>query len=168
MTAEDGARAAKAIYRETAKGKYKMSMRIIGDAQLPAKSIIGVYNISAMFDGLYYVEETVNEIVPGAFTTTVRSHKDALGKVPSSKKGKKKAPNKDATTPSPETTGELKKMLTTITRPDGTQVAAYIFTDDGGATGQTSELTPGELNALSSAQRDALAQQMAQSSLPDM
>lgn len=168
LSAEDGARAAKAVYRETALKKYKMSMRIVGDAQLPSKAIIGVYGISSMFDGLYFTEEVVHEIVPGAFTCLVKSHKDALGKVPSAKKGTKKAPNKDASEAPPEATSELKKMITTTVAPDGTRVPAFIFTDDGGATGQTSEMTPEEYNELNVSQKEALAQEGAQSALPDM
>lgn len=168
LTAADGARAAKAVYRETALKKYKMSMRVIGDAQLPAKSVIGLYGVSDMFDGLYFVEEVVSEIAPGRFDMMLRCHKDALGKVPSAKKGTKKAPNKDAAAPPPEPKAELKKMIATTVAPDGTIVPAYIFTDDGGATGQTSEMTPEEFNALSDGQKEAMAQEGAQSALPDM
>lgn len=94
LTEQEAQEEADARYRETVKGKYKMSFSAIGDGRVGAKSLIGMFGIADSWDGMFYVKECIDTIQGGAFTQLFKTEKDALGKVWASKRRKTGAKEK--------------------------------------------------------------------------
>jgi len=168
LSEEEAKLLAQSNYRMFSKRSYKMEMKIIGDASITGKDNVGVYSLSESLDGIFRVDKKVDLIVPGSFTSTLSCTRSGLTKNPASKMKRKRNPSPAAAAQEPPPDSqELKRVLISRVNANGETVASWIFTDDGGATGQTSDLTPAEYYALSEAQREALAQQGVQSALPD-
>lgn len=156
MSPEEALVRATAHYRETAAGRYRCSIRVAGDPQLGAKCIVGLWGeVAPSVAGLYYVREAVTDISAGQYTMELIMRKDAKGESPVSKKRRPRSRvNQSAYEVMDFTTFEgapvdvMHTMLTGIVDPSGVMVPAYIWTADGGKTGQTSELTAEEFEAL--------------------
>jgi phage protein D len=167
MTAAEAKAFAAGRYRETAVARYKMSFMIIGDAQIAAKQIIAVYGMTEVVDGLYFVKEAITEITPGTFHMSLKCEKDALPKVTASKKNKRKNVNEEDEKETREWTPELKKMITPLVKEDGQIVPGYIYTEDEGYTGHTSQMTSEDFDQLSERQKRNLYEQGVNTSYPD-
>lgn len=163
-TDEDALARASGMYRETAQGRYKMKMEVIGDPRVGAKNIIGLWgDVSDTMSGLYYVAEAVHKIKAGAYTMELSCEKDALHEV----KAAKKRPPRTRTNQTKKKGDDLDIMLTTITLPSGEIVPAFLWTEDGGKTGITSQLTEGEVNQLTDYQKEQLRYNAGAVSYPD-
>ena len=60
MTHPEAQAAAEARYREVAITRYKLTLKIVGDAQIPAKCVVAVHGIANTVDGVYYVQAVEN------------------------------------------------------------------------------------------------------------
>lgn len=143
-------------YRETAKKRYKMSLEVIGNARVGAKTIVGLWgDVSETMSGLYYVHEAITKISAGEFKMTLNCRKDALQVVKASKKRRRRnRVNQKAQKQQPaERTEELQTYITTVTLPSGEIVPGHIWSDDGGKTGQTRQMTEDEFNRLTDKQK---------------
>lgn len=166
---EARARAA-GMYRETAKNRYKITLEVIGNPEVGAKNLIGLWgDISETVAGLYYVNEAITRISSGEYRMTLNCRKDALQAVKASKKRpRRNRVNQKAEKYQPEEKSEeLQIYLTPITLPSGEVVPGRIWSDDGGKTGQTRQLTDEEFNALSDYQRDQLRYEAGGITYPD-
>lgn len=139
LTEQETQDEADARYRETVKGRYKMSLQAIGDGTVGAKMLIALYGVADSWEGLYYVKECVDTIKGGHFTQVLSTQKDALGKVWASKvrrqgKKQKRNPNqakKTDDTPHYDFT-EMKTVRTLTTGPDGSPAAVTMWVTDHG------------------------------------
>lgn len=173
MTQEEAQATAEARYRETAIGRYKMELKIIGDAQLPAKSIVDVWGVSDTFDGLYYVQAAEHEITNGSFTTSLKLVKDALREVKASKKAEMKGarhPKASGGGPSVDSPWVMSKMLALTTGPNGEVQACNLYVDPanvaGGAIAASAE-TWTDVAALNKEDAQAFLHYYNQTALPD-
>lgn len=173
MTQGEAQAAAEARYRETAIGRYKMELKILGDAQLPAKSVIDVWGIADTFDGLYYVQSAEHSVTPGNFTTTLKLVKDALREVKATKKGEVKAarhPKAANAGPATASPYNLAKMLALTIGPNGDPQACNLYCDPSymaaGAIAASSS-TYTDVAALTSSERQAFLNYYNQTVLPD-
>lgn len=169
LVAPDAARAfASGQYRMTSSQRYRLVLTIIGDATIAAKQVIAVHGISASTDGLYFVREATTTITPGTFHMQLGCERDALAKAAAAKKRPPRANANADEWPwyGPEQF-PLERMLTALVREDGQVVPGYLFTDSEGRTGQTSQLTWEEFEALSDRQKRALYDQGVNTSYPD-
>lgn len=73
--------AAEAKYREIANKRYKMTMPVLGDPLLGARTVIGLRNYSDSYSGLYYVKEVTHQIAPGKYRCELKCVRDAIGKL---------------------------------------------------------------------------------------
>jgi len=175
MTREEAQTEANARYYETANGRYKMAVPIIGDSRVGAKLLVGFAGISETLDGLYYINEAEHTIAGGKWTIGLKCRKDAINRVKTSKvvrKGNKEAKN-PAVVPSEDDTmvkekQTLAKTVTLTTDPAGNVVPAYTFVDTTGAySGPLAMLSPEEILALNDKTLENLYQGGGQSSSPD-
>lgn len=170
MAEQEALTHAKGRYRETAKRRYKMTLEIVGNARVGAKQIIGLWgDVSETMAGLYYVKESVTTITAGEFFQTLSCEKDALQKVKASqKRSRRNNVNKktDSTEQTPESDA-LKLYVKGVTLPSGEVVPGYIYSDDGGKTGQTRQMTEEEFNALSDYQKDQFRYSLGAVTYPD-
>ena len=125
MTESEAQEEADARYRETVKGRYKMSFSAIGDGRVGAKSLIGFFGISDSWDGMFYVRECIDTIRDGSFTQRLKTEKDALGKVWASKvrtKGSKEKQNPKQSEVVEMDFTQLKTVRKVSTGPDGSAI----------------------------------------------
>lgn len=172
MTQAEAQAAAEARYRETAIGRYKMELKVVGDAQLAAKTVVDVWGISDTFDGLYYVQCAEHEITNGTFTTTLKLVKDALREVKASKKAEVKgARHPKAGGSGPANSGMvLGKILALTTGPNGEMEACNLWVDPmnpAGGAYAASAATWTDIAALSQADAQAFLNYYNQTALPD-
>jgi hypothetical protein len=90
-TADEARSEADARYRETAKKRYKMTLKIIGDARFGAKNLIAIFGINETLDGMYYVKEKEDTIADGSFVSVLKCEKDALQAVNAAKKRRRRS-----------------------------------------------------------------------------
>jgi phage protein D len=171
MTQAEAQAAAEARYRETAIGRYKMELKILGDAQLPAKSIVDVWGVADTFDGLYYVQAAEHEITPGSYVTTLKLVKDALREVKASHRAEVKGarhPKAAGGGPAADP-NKLSKMLALTTGPNGEVTACNIFADPTSTKGAVaaSAATWTDVAALAAEDRQAFVHYLNQTALPD-
>lgn len=139
LTEQETQDEADARYRETVKGRYKMSFQAIGDGTVGAKILIAMYGVSDSWDGLYYVKECIDTIVGGNFTQKIITEKDALGKVWAKVRGfgkkQKRNPNQqkktDDDTPHYDFTA-MKTVRTFTSGPDGSPAVVSMWVTDHG------------------------------------
>jgi len=165
LTSDDDAMArAGGLYRQTAQGRYKMKMDVIGNPGVGAKNIIGLWgDVSDTMSGLYYVVEANTKIQAGAYTIGLSCEKDALHEV----KAAKKRPARVRTNQAKKKGEEMDIRLTTITLPSGEVVPAFLWTEDQGKSGITSQLTEDEVAMMTEYQRDQLRYEAGAVSYPD-
>ena len=173
MTQEEAQREANARYYETANGRYKMSVPIIGDPRVGAKLLVGFVGISEMLDGLYYISEATHTVAGGKWVIELKCRKNAVNRVKTakvSKRGSKEKKNPEATEPNEEALTQsetLKKTTTLTTDAAGNVVPAYAFEGSGQPSGPLDTLTPDEILALNEKTLDELYQLGGQSAEPD-
>lgn len=177
MTRAEALAEANARYRMTAQGKYKMSLKIIGDAQIGAKSLIEVVGIADTLDGLWYVKEAKHSIPnTRTFTTTLECTKDSLREVKARKKAERarkvnanKGPDdsraRRVAAYINQNNNTLRKSATLRYGPNGEPVVAWFYVEQGELT--TGQLTPAELRALDARAKQAIASRAASATLPD-
>jgi hypothetical protein len=112
--------------------------------------------------GLYYIEENLHKVTAGAYTMTLSCRKDALNEV----KAAKKRPPRTRTNKAKKSE-EMDMMLTTITLSSGEIVPAFLWTEDHGKSGITSQLTEDEVNQLTDYQKEELRYRSGAVSYPD-
>jgi phage protein D len=167
---------AQARYRETAQKKYKLTMEIIGDAQLGAKNLIELYGVSATTDGLWYIKEVEHRIEGGQYTAQVRATKDTQREVKATRKAQRAArknPNANANKAADEAAiaayEQLKQIRQTATMrygPDGEPQVVWYYVDDENEQ-VTNALTPAELRDLELRAQEAIAREATATQLPD-
>lgn len=173
MTQEEAQREADARYYETANGRYKMEVPIIGDPRVGAKLLVGFVGISEMLDGLYYITEAAHTVAGGKWVIELKCRKNAINKVKTAKvakRGAKEQKNPDATEPNEEALTEsetLKKTVTLTTDSAGNVVPAWSFEGSGQPSGALDTLTPDQIEALNEKTLDTLYQLGGQSAEPD-
>lgn len=161
MSAEEALSLAAAHYRETAAGRYKATIKVVGDPQLGAKCLVGLWgDLSPTVAGLYFVREAITEIGPGTYMQELHLRKDARAESPAAKKRRPRARVNPATEmdftefdDAPEESMQI--FLTGVVDSSGATVPAYIWSADGGQTGQTSQLTDEQFASLSPEQQTA-------------
>lgn len=170
MTAAEAQAAAEARYRETAIGRYKMELKIVGDAQISAKSVVNVWNFSDTFDGLYYVQAAEHEIAAGSFTTTLKLTKDALREVKAAKKVEQKGarhPKANGGEPAADP-AKLEKFLTLTIGPNGEPQVGNLWAECGtGKALAASAATWTDVAALSRENQQEFLNAFNQTALPD-
>jgi hypothetical protein len=138
MTKEQAQANADARYREVVKGKYKMSLNVIGDARVGAKALIDVYGIAESWDGLHYVKECISRVEGGKFTQSLKCEKDQLRKVQASKKkgrgSKEKTNAQTASGEVKEEVGALRRKRVLTTDAEGKVILANYWVDETGTT----------------------------------
>ncbi len=173
VTKEVAQREANARYFETANGRYKMSVPIIGDPKVGAKLLVGFVGISETLDGLYYITKAVHTVSGGKWTMALSNRKNAINKVKTAKKakrGSKEKKNPEAVEPDAEGLKEehtLKKTVTLTTDQDGNIIPAWTFEGSGSASGSLDSLTPDEIMDLNDKTLEILYQGGGQSAEPD-
>jgi phage protein D len=70
---------ARARFRRAQQQAAKMSVRLIGDPNIYAKSVVKMSGLGQRLSGNYYVKEAVHEITLQGYTTTLSLIKDAVG-----------------------------------------------------------------------------------------
>lgn len=60
----------------------KASVRIVGDPNLQAKSIVEIQGLSKQYSGLYHIDKTVHRIGTDGYTQTLTVHKNAHESMP--------------------------------------------------------------------------------------
>lgn len=163
MSAEEALARATARYRETAAGRYRCTLQIVGDPRLGAKCLVGLWgDLPATMAGLYYVRQAVTEIAAGKFTQELHLRKDSRAESPAARKRRPRTRVNPQAEVEMDFTGfeeapdeAMQIMLTGVVDASGATVPAYIWTADGGRTGQTSLLTDEQFEALTPAQQTA-------------
>jgi len=172
ITREEAQSIANARYRITAEKKYKMTVQVIGNKVVGAKTIVGWAGISDVLDGLYYVKECEDIIAGGKFVQNLKCQKNALNKIKTAKKARlgtkeKKNPAVGADVPV-ENIPKLVQTLTWTTDPAGNVIPAYTLVDEAGySPGALTTLNQDEIDALNDQQLEALYQAGSQSAEPD-
>jgi len=174
MTKEEAQREADARYYETANGRYKMSVPIIGDSRVGAKLLVGFAGISDMLDGLYYITEAEHVVEGGKWTIDLKCRKNAVNRLKvakSARRGQKENKNPNATDTDEATAIEqaptLKKTVTLTTDSAGNVIPAYAFQGSGEVSGALDTLTPDEVLALNDRTLEQLYNLGGQSAEPD-
>lgn len=173
---------AQARFRATAIARYKMTLKVVGDATIAAKQIVEVYGISGTTDGLYYCKEAVHRIGPDGYTTELSLQKDAQrevdlaaryrARVNAYARSARQVPNRgggpQAATATEAAARELRRELEVRFGPNDEGIPTWIYFDpDSQAVGQYADLTQEEIFALSERELATLARRGAQSQLPD-
>jgi len=169
MTQTQADAEAKARYRETAKNRYKMKLKVIGDARMPAKCVVDIWGVSESMDGLYYVKQVDSMISDGKFTQTLHMRKDALREVKATKKKEQKGNrNTKGGKSKKQVSGEV-LIGEFVVRYDknGKAIPTVIYTDSEGQVGAVESPSWELLASLPDHTLEILAQQSAQSVLPD-
>ncbi len=170
MTHPEAQAAAEARYREVAITRYKLTLKIVGDAQIPAKCVVAVHGIANTVDGVYYVQAVESEIAPGKFTTTLHLQRDSQRVVATHAAedvSGARNPSVDAG-PSAVDTHQLQRQLAATVGPDGSVVPCNIFVASGAGVASSrvtwSDLADGNLTA---AERQQFENYTRQTVLPD-
>ena len=73
-------RESRARFRRSERGTVKLSMKVVGDPTLHAKSIVEVQGISALLSGKFYVTEVKHIISASGYTCDLKLTRDGSGK----------------------------------------------------------------------------------------
>jgi uncharacterized alkaline shock family protein YloU len=159
---------AQARFRETAIGRYKMGISVVGDATIAAKQLVEVYGVSATTDGLYYAKEVSHRIGDGGYTAELKLQKDAQREVDLAARVKARV-NAYARQARPKSrVRNLTKTLEVRYGPNDEVIPTWTYLDaDSKPVGKYADLTQEELFALSERELGFLARVGAQSQLPD-
>jgi phage protein D len=161
---------AQARFRETAAGRYKLTLRVVGDATIAAKQIVDVYGISATTDGLYYTKEVVHRIGRDGYTVELQCQKDAQREVDAAARYRAKV-NAYARQAQPRTEAqarELRKTLEVRMGPNDEVIPTWVYLDtNSNPVGRYQDLSEAEVFALSERELAFLTRVGAQSQLPD-
>ena len=79
-TANQIRRESSARYRRAERSAVKLSMRVVGDPSLHAKSIVEVRGISALLSGKYYLREVKHVIAASGYTCDLKLTRDGSGR----------------------------------------------------------------------------------------
>lgn len=146
---------AAARYRNTAKGRYKMGLDVIGDARVGAKEVVDVWNVSDLFDGLYYIKECVHTVDNGGFRQELSLIKDSLREVKAGKKSQRKGKrNKNISDKDKKyevlqnADYELTAKMEFELGPNGEAIPRWRYYEKGEATGWTRDLSVEEINQI--------------------
>lgn len=169
MTAAEAKLQARGRYRDTARKRYKLTLKVIGNARMGAKNLIGLWgDVSVSFSGLYHIHEVITDIAGGKFTMMLRGRKDSLAEVRAAKKRRRRVNVNAAGDKLPkDASSEFRRIITPITLPSGEIVPGWLFTDDDGATGQTSAMDEYGFNQLSEKERNDFRYSMGAVTYPD-
>ncbi len=138
MTEAEAKVEADARYRETAKDKHKIEMGVRGHDDVVAGVLVGLWNYSDPFDGLYYVQECEHLIEDGKFVQRLKLEKDALAVVPAAKKQRKKKVNATIEQPTEEVAEPywkryiLEPLDVLVLGSDGKEEVVQAWTDKEG------------------------------------
>lgn len=120
---------AESIYREVASRRYKMSIPIVGDPRMGAKTLIGLRNYSEAYNGLYYVKQVEHQISGGKYRCECKTVRDALGRLYLKKtkgiNGKKNSSQDPGGEDGPPKNNKLIRILTTKKGPNNEDIWIY-------------------------------------------
>ena len=80
--ANQAARESAARFRAAERSAVKLSMQVIGDPTLRAKSIVELRGISSRFSGKYYVTDVKHVISGSGYSCELKLTRDGLGRLP--------------------------------------------------------------------------------------
>ena len=80
-TSERAVREAQARFRRSERSTVKLSMRVIGDPTLHAKSIVEVRGISALLSGKYYVTDVKHVVSSSGYVCDLKLTRDGSGRM---------------------------------------------------------------------------------------
>jgi phage protein D len=138
LTEQEAKLEADARYREVMDKKFKMSLTVIGNGRVGAKTLVDVYGVSDSYDGLFFIKECLDVIEGGKFTQQLKLLKNNMRKVPTTKKrrrGRKEKTNPNAGVIRLEeqvVSIKLRSVRRFTTDPDGEPVLANYWVDDTG------------------------------------
>lgn len=131
-TASRARREAQARFRRAERATVKLSLKVVGDPTLHAKSIIEVRGISRLLSGLYYVTSVKHTLGASGYVCELKATRDGTGRraraIVQERRGGAPAP---ATDQRPELGGERNRAR----RPDGGELGVVDRID--GETGET-------------------------------
>jgi phage protein D len=84
-TAKQVEKEASARFRAAERATVKLSMQVVGDPTLRAKSVVEVRGISPLLSGKYYVTEVRHSISSSGYTCDLKLTRDGKGRVPTRK-----------------------------------------------------------------------------------
>jgi len=79
-TGERAEREAQARFRRSERGTVKLSMRVVGDPTLHAKSIVEVRGISGLLSGKYYVTDVKHVVSSSGYVCELKLTRDGSGR----------------------------------------------------------------------------------------
>lgn len=79
-TGAQARREAQARFRRAERASVQLSLKVVGDPTLRAKSIVEVRGISAALSGLYYVTSVKHSISSSGYTCDVKATRDGTGR----------------------------------------------------------------------------------------
>jgi len=79
-TSERAGREAQARFRRSERGTVKLSMRVVGDPTLHAKSIVDVRGISGLLSGKYYVTDVKHVVSSSGYVCELKLTRDGSGR----------------------------------------------------------------------------------------
>jgi len=79
-TAAQARREARARFRRAERASVRLSLKVVGDPTLNAKSIVEVRGISAALSGLYYVTSVKHSIASSGYTCELKATRDGTGR----------------------------------------------------------------------------------------
>ena len=81
-TPKQGEKEASARFRAAERATVKLSLQVVGDPTLRAKSVIEVRGISPLLSGKYYVTEVKHLISRSGYTCDLKLTRDGKGRLP--------------------------------------------------------------------------------------
>jgi phage protein D len=128
-TATAAAREAEARFVKAERETVKLTMQVVGDPSLAAKSIVEVRGVSSLLSGKYYVTDAKHSISSSGYTCDLKLSRDAKGKVAD---GGAKPQTGDKNAAALKKAGE-KKQVEMIDKATGASHVEYH--DDGAGSG---------------------------------
>jgi phage protein D len=117
-TPEAAKREAEARFRAAERDTVKLSLQVVGDPTLRAKTIIEVRGISKALSGKYYVAEAKHVINASGYVVDLKLTRDGLGSTEKAVRPQGGQPNRGAPTPS----GAMKTIEVVDPERGGTRV----------------------------------------------
>ncbi|WP_141593126.1 phage late control D family protein [Myxococcus sp. AB056] len=114
-----------ARFRRAEAGTVKLSLQVVGNPSLRAKSVVEVRGISSFLSGKYYVTEAKHVLSSSGYTTDLKLSRDGTGQRQQASAEKQGQPQGgQPNTSAPETTGALKEVEA-FERDTGTRYIEY-------------------------------------------
>ena len=107
-TAKRASREADARFRRAEGSAVKLSLQVVGDPTLAAKSVVEMRGISSLLSGKYYVREVKHAISSSGYTCEVKATRDGVGRR-ARPKAKEQGGASNTTQPSSDS-GDLKEV----------------------------------------------------------